>query len=219
VGLPDKALETIVNGVDTARFKQPVGKLEPTVAFPFSGDRSALTVLGCVGRFGQHKRHLELIEAFDQLGADHSEFRLLLVGDGGPMKTRALERMAASPFSDRIHWAGFQTDPAAFYQMMDVLVVPSVNEGLSNACLEAMACGVPVLANQSCGGEEILGGGEAGRVGLMDGADQIATAIASMVDACRQGDFSSDAIREHVVQNFSLNTMVEGYKNLYRKSN
>ena len=159
VGLPDERLTTVVNGVDTDRFRPSDLAREDLSAFPFGSGGHPVTVLGAVSRFGEHKRHLELLEAFDRLAPGNPGLRLLLVGDGGPMKERVLDRVATSQHAERIHWAGFQRDPLPFYQMMDLLVVPSANEGLSNACLEAMSCGVPVLANESCGGSEILGGG------------------------------------------------------------
>ena len=68
----------------------------------------------------------------------------------------------ASPVANRIHMVGFQAEPRLYYQSMDLLVVPSLSEGLSNVVLEAMSCGVPVLGHTACGNAEIITAGKDG---------------------------------------------------------
>ena len=114
-------------------------------------------MIGIVARFGSFKRHAALVQAFEKVASSHADLRLLMVGEGGPEKEAVAKQVTASPLASRIVMAGYQSDPVPWYQSMDALIVPSSNEGLSNATLEAMACGVPVLTNDICGARELLG--------------------------------------------------------------
>jgi glycosyltransferase involved in cell wall biosynthesis len=121
-------------------------------------------LLGIVGRFGSFKRHLELIEAFEKIAEMHPDCRLIVVGDGGPNKAQVLEKMHNSVFASKMHWCGHQQDVVPFIKMLDLLVVTSSNEGLSNVTLEALASGVPVLSNAVCGADELILPGQGGWV-------------------------------------------------------
>src|SRR5690606_28528313 len=112
----------------------------------------------------QYKGHRRMLEAFERLAADHKDLHLVFVGDNGPEKEPVREAVARSRWRERIHLAGFQQVVLPFYQSLDALIVPSENEGLSNAVLEAMACGLPVVASEACGNAEVI---EDGRDGLV----------------------------------------------------
>ncbi len=139
---PAPKIDVVVNGVDTTRF-QPASRdtSRHEVGLPLDA-----TLIGLVGRFGPFKRHADLILAFEQLAPSHPTLALLFVGAGGPMEEPTRHLAANSPFASRIHFAGLQRDPRPWIRSMDLLVIPSVNEGLSNALIESMACGVPALA-------------------------------------------------------------------------
>lgn len=208
IGMPTQRLQTIRNGVDTKRFT-PEGK---TANLPFAKTDQ---VIGMVGRFGEFKGHQQLIEAFELICDEHDDLRLLLLGDGGPRKQAVLDQITNSRAGKHIHWAGLQDDPAAFYRAMNLLVVPSTNEGLSNAILEAMACGTPVLASDSCGSGEAITGCPAGTVADMSSAESIASAVReSLQDA---GELRA-AARQHALNHFSFDQMVDCYRQLYTSS-
>lgn len=169
-----------------------------------------------MARFGAQKRHLDLLEAFDAMAADHPDLHLLMVGDGGPEKGRVLQRMEQSPFRQRVVWAGFQQDPAPWYQALDVLVVSSANEGLPNAVLEAMASGNPVLANDVCGVREIVRTPDHGWVGNYGTIPALAQGLTLAATASPQQllQLGKNA-QKHVEQFFSLDAMVNAYDALY----
>jgi L-malate glycosyltransferase len=173
-------------------------------------------VIGIVGRFGAFKRHDYLIEAFSKLAAKYSGVHLLIVGGGGPAEARSKALAAASQATDRIHFTGFQPDPVKAYQALDLLVVPSVNEGLSNAVLEAMACGIPALVNTGCGHEQAISHGLDGWIEDLQTPDALASAISlRIVDPRHLLDIGRNA-RTKVVANFSLESMVTAYEQIYR---
>ena len=118
----------------------------------------------------------------------------------------------------RIHLTGFRQDPLPCYQALDVLAVPSINEGLSNAALEAMACGVPVLANLGCGHEQIITHRADGVIADLATASSLAGEIISLLSQPQLlSDFGHRA-RETVETKFSLKAMADAYEELYRSA-
>ena len=211
-GFPASKITTIMNGVDTVRF--------------ISGDRCEArrltelpddaVVVGIVGRFGPFKRHAMLIEAFSALGPEHPDLHLLMVGCGGSEEAKIREMARRHPHADRIHLAGFQDNPVPWYQSMDLLVVPSVNEGLSNAVLEAMSCGVPVLANDACGNSDVISSGRDGFVADLGTVDKLSGQLSRrLADPAVLAAAGSEARRKAAAA-FSIDRMLAGYAGLYR---
>lgn len=215
LGFPPAKVEVIVNGVDTTRFI-PADKQTARKQINLGQLDAKAFVIGMVGRFGAFKRHSLLIDAFNEVAAERPDLHLLLVGDGGPESARVRDQGQKSPVSNRIHFAGFQQDVRPYYQAMDLLVVPSVNEGLSNAILEGMACSLPVLANQVCGNAEVIHHKQDGLVADLDTAKKLAEELKNVLavpsDLAKMGQMA----RENVVSRFSIKRMVEQYETLYR---
>jgi glycosyltransferase involved in cell wall biosynthesis len=160
-GLKHPRLHSLVNGVNTARFTMAE---DQAATRRMLGLPEQARILGVVARFGAFKRHAALVRAFESIAQANPDVLLVMVGDGGPEKEKIVQQVKLSPARDQIMLAGFQEDPVPWYQSMDALLVPSSNEGLSNATLEAMACGVPVLSNNICGARELIGEDEGGWV-------------------------------------------------------
>lgn len=215
LGLPGEKIVTTINGVDTGRFtpascetaRGQIGNFLPPNAF----------VVGMVGRFGPFKRHALLIEAFNQLTAGNPNLHLLIVGGGGPEKERVQQQAQASPAASRIHFAGFQNNPIPFYQAMNLLVVPSINEGMSNAVLEAMSCGIPVLANNVCGNAEMISHGVNGWLADLGDGNRLAAELKRVLASGDALGSVGKQARETVIKSFSIATMVYNYGLLYRE--
>lgn len=212
--LHHRRMFTLHNGVDLTRFRPAARSKAETRArlgLPTEG-----FFLGKVARFATAKRHGVLIEAFEKAVTAQPGLRLLLVGDGGIEREKVLARINASPHRKRIHLAGLQSDPVPWYQAMDMLVSASENEGLPNAVLEGMACGLPVLANEACGVRELATDGEHGWIGDYSDADQLATAMvqAATTPAARLEAIGA-AASDHARRNFSIEAMLGKYERLY----
>lgn len=218
VGLDETRSRAILNGVDCNRFS-PVLKEQQERERSESAIGVDEFVIGIVGRFGAFKRHDRLLEAFEALEGrvGGRRLHLLVVGDHGPEKERMTRAFKATPFAEQISWVGFQLDPAPHYRLMDLLVIPSENEGLSNAMLEAMASGVPCLAHPACGAAEVIRDGENGWLRSMESADALAGELASLVGEVGQVASAGLAARKTAEQRFSLSTMIEGYARLYEE--
>lgn len=124
------------------------------------GDHKGLRLLS-VGALKSVKRQDRLIAALNAVPTD-LDAKLMLVGDGECRS--ALEAQATSlGLSDRIIFAGFQSDLSAFYQKADIFVLSSEREGFGNVLVEAMACGLtPVSVDSPTGPSEILSSGQFG---------------------------------------------------------
>lgn len=123
------------------------------------------------------KAHDILLEAFARLSPDLSHWRLAIVGDGELEKT--LRRKAnVLGIDQRVDWYGLIPDPFPFYRAASIFALPSRSEGMPNALMEAMSCGLPVIvSNASPGPLGLVKDGETGLVVAVDDPAALAKAI------------------------------------------
>lgn len=215
LGLTHRRQFTLRNGVDGKRF-HPLPRGERAAHRQRLGLDPDRFWIGKVARFAALKRHLPLIEGFELAAREHPTLALLLLGDGGSEKERVLARIDASPVRDRIVWAGLQQDPVPWYQAMDLLAIASESEGMPNAALEAMACGVPVLANEVCGVREVAGDGSHSWIEDLGTPGRIAASL-SRVSSLSPATLTAagESARRHAETELSVEAMIERYRRLY----
>jgi glycosyltransferase involved in cell wall biosynthesis len=212
-GFPEARIEAIPNGVDTSRFR-PGGR---AAARRHLGLPAEAVVAGLVGRFGPHKGHRTLLEAFGKIASAHPQAALVFLGGGGSEEAGIVRSIADHPFHERIHVTGFRSDPEACYPALDLLVLPSTNEGMSNAAIEAMACGVPVLANSGAGNEAIITHHHDGWVADLRSPDKLAAELGDRLANPANLRLAGENARQTVESRFSLRQMVDAYHRLYRR--
>lgn len=111
-------------------------------------------VVGFVGRFfNDHKRMTDLLEAISQVNGE--KLKLLMVGDGRD-RQMVEEKIEELGISDRVILAGFQSDTAMYYAIMDIFCVPSAREGFGLVAAEAMMHHLPVIASQVGGLADVV---------------------------------------------------------------
>src|SRR5262249_32486641 len=119
-------------------------------------------VIGTVGRLVPIKNHETLLRAADRLINDGYDVHLLLVG-GGPELTSLRQQAARSTqMVDHVTVTGVSENVSELLNAMDIFVLPSLSEGMSNTVLEAMACGLPAVISRSGGNIELLEEGRSG---------------------------------------------------------
>ncbi len=111
-------------------------------------------VVVCVANLFAYKGHRVLLEALSSLVSEGLQCRLALVGDG-PERSALEEEVRVRGLD--VLFAGQRTDAARYVAAADVVVLPSLHEGMSNAIMEAMALGRPVVATSVGGTPELLG--------------------------------------------------------------
>lgn len=150
------------NGVDTGRYAPPLYNEKIGAKEALGLDNAQLFLF--VGRLSPEKRVKEFLEAWAELFAEEAappKARLLIVG-GGPEEPALRRAVADLGLAGSVALAGPKDDLLPYYRAADVLILPSISEGLSNSMLEAMACGVAVLASRVGGAKEALSDGESG---------------------------------------------------------
>jgi sugar transferase (PEP-CTERM/EpsH1 system associated) len=200
----------IYNGVDISKFGRPGRSRD-------HGERDEF-VVGTVGRLEAVKDQKTLIRAFAELlrrqVAGAPKARLVLVGDG------SLRNVLQSVATDEgiAEWtvmAGWSDDICGVMQQFDVFVLPSLKEGISNTILEAMACGLPVIATAVGGNPELVIHGETGTLVPVQSPGRVADAIGAYLNAPALARQHGIAGKKRVEEHFSLTKMVEAYDKMY----
>jgi glycosyltransferase involved in cell wall biosynthesis len=161
-GIPASRFRVIHNGIDAGSLEAGLATLPAAPALKETmGFTAADRVLLAVSRLLPQKNHRLLIEGFARFYREHPEYRLAIVGEGGLQSE--LEAFAhASGAADAISFFGQRDDVAAFYKIADAYVSTSNIEGLSNAMLEALAAGLPLVSTRTAGTDELIEEGQNG---------------------------------------------------------
>ncbi|MFD2167338.1 TIGR03088 family PEP-CTERM/XrtA system glycosyltransferase [Thalassotalea euphylliae] len=205
----------ICNGVNIERFS-PDNKASE-LPNQLKGDGNV--VFGTVGRLAEVKNQTFLLEAFialkQEAKADDAQAKLLIVGDGVLMADMK-QRAAASGFEQDICFTGLRTDIPELMANMDVFVLPSLAEGISNTILEAMASGLPVVATKVGGNPDlIMPKHQDSHLVAVNNVEALQTAMEQYTK--NRENLSQDSVkaREHCVKHFSIQSMVGKYHDLY----
>ncbi len=217
VGIPRDKIVQLYNGVDTRRFHPPgaSGCPQPDDFFDGSEDR---VFIGTVGRMQGEKDPLNLVRAFINLvrrsDACAKRLRLVMVGDG-PLRTKARRELDDAGMGSIAWLPGDRSDVPDILRALDIFVLPSLGEGISNTILEAMASGLPVVATAVGGNPELVSSGTTGSIVPPGDPEALSSAIGKYVDDQALRLAHGLAGRERVESTFSLETMVERYLAVY----
>lgn len=174
--------------------------------------REGLPCVGTVTRLSPEKGTHFLLHGFKEL-LDKVESRLVIVG-GGPEKGK-LEKLAAElGLAEKVVFTGWVEDPFKYLAVMDVFVLPSSWEGFPNVILEAMACGVPVIAADSAGGiREAIQHGVNGLLIKPGSPNEIAEAVYGLLsDTKKRRAITEEASRG--VKRYEINNIGKQYEML-----
>jgi glycosyltransferase involved in cell wall biosynthesis len=173
-------------------------------------------VVGWVGRMTAVKRTDLVVRVFRALVDRGFDARLLLVGDGPDRE--GLERLAHDlGVIKRCLFLGYQEDVARFYDAMDALLLPSVNEGTPVSVMEALAAERPAVATRVGGTPDVVRDGIDGF--LVDSAepDELADRLAELArDPARRAEMGA-AGRARVLERYSVDRLVDDVDRLYRE--
>lgn len=216
IGVSERKLVQIYNGVDVARFQPAQGSRAPLpcAGFASAGD----IVIGTVGRMQAVKDQLTLAKAFVRLREimpeQSTRLRLVLVGEG-PLQAQCRELLAQAGAESHCWFAGTRADIAEILRGLDIFVLPSLAEGISNTILEAMAGGLPVVATRVGGTAELVVDGVTGALVAPADPEAMARALADYVQRPELRGRHGAAGRARVEGEFSLGAMVNGYLRVY----
>ena len=211
VHVPASRIRQAYSGVDTGRFR-------PATAPELAARAVGIFRIGTIGRLDPVKNHAALLRAARSildLRTDRAPaIRLTIVGDG-PQRA-PLEALARElGLDDLVEFTGTRDDTAELMRSFDMFVLPSMNEGISNTILEAMASGLPVLAARVGGNAELVLPEETGL--LYDPADEngLTSGLLRYLGQPALRASHGRAGRERVLAKFSLDSMIQRYLDIY----
>ncbi len=205
-GMPERKLAVIANGLPDAAFA------ESKPALPRSPD---LVRVGMIARMNDAgKNHAAFLRVAAKVARKHQNVEFVLVGDGS-MRAK-LERQASDlGLGGRVRFLGERRDISAVLASLDVSVLTSISESLSNAIMESMAAGLPVVAGSVGGNRELVGEGETGLLVPPDDDDGFEAAIRRLLDRPElRATFGAKAKAE-AKSRFSLKSVCRQYEELY----
>jgi sugar transferase (PEP-CTERM/EpsH1 system associated) len=216
IGVPHERIAQIYNGVNCRVFHPATAGREELPEPNFSTRETI--VIGTVGRMQEVKDQVNLTRAFIHLVSllpEHkSNLRLAMIGDG-PTRA-ACENLLSGAGLRHLAWIpGPRDDVAALMRGMDIFVLPSLAEGISNTILEAMATGLPIVATAVGGNPELVEEGVTGR--LVPEADPVALAeaIKPYVVDSQLRRRHGQAGRHRAETRFSMDAMMNSYMQVY----
>lgn len=210
VRLPEAKIVTIHNGVDTQRFTDQDREAGRRALGVCDGQ----LVVGTVGRLDPVKDQAGLLNAFAQVRAEVPDTLLILVGEG-PCRGE-LEALATTlGLHPSIRLLGERSDVPLLLKGLDLFVLPSIAEGISNTILEAMATGLPVVATRVGGNPELVEDGITGALIPPRDPETLAKTLIGYLQDPHLRAVQGRAARKRAVDQFDLGRMAEAYQELY----
>lgn len=211
-GLEAEKFTVIPNGVPPAA-PSPIGRQELLAELNLPDDTR---LIGAVGRLWPQKRVKELIWAADQIKCVRDDVHLLIIGDG-PLRENLERYRRLNEIEDRVHFLGARDDVPRLVPHFDILWLASGYEGQSNAIMEAMAAGVPVVATDIPGNRELVVPGETGYLTPLDVRSALAKWTLAILEDGELAQRFGAAAKLRMAAEFSVPRMVERYAALYRE--
>ena len=211
--LPEQKFRVIYNGVDTDRFSprpELAGAIRSELGIP-----AGRLVIGTVGRLVPIKDHGTLLQAAELLVHQGKDVHVIIVGSG-PELPKMQARVAASPqLGGRVTFPGASDRVPEMLNAMDLFVLTSICEGMSNTILEAMASGLPTVVTHSGGNPELVEDGRDGWLFHTRDFQALAQCLLRCADDTRLRLKLSEAARRRALDHFSLTAMMGAYRHLY----
>lgn len=214
VGVSAARVVCIHNGVDDARFLRDAS--ERLRARERLGIEEKTFVIGTVARLDPVKAQTLLVEAIGKLSGDPGSraVLLLMVGEG-PERGRLEALIRTRELDHLVQLIGARDDVPELLNAFDVFALPSCNEGVSIAVLEAMAAELPIVATRVGGNPEVVADGETGLLVVPGDAEALAAALARYRDDAALALAHGKKGRARMRSEFSLDSMVQRYLRLY----
>lgn len=205
-----KEVEVIPNFIDTELFKpNPNCKYRDHIA-P-NGEK----ILIHTSNFRPVKRVTDVIKVFDKVNKEIPS-KLLLIGDG-PDRFECEQLTRQLNISDKVKFLGKQEAIVDILNASDLFLLPSQSESFGLAALEAMACGLPVIASSVGGIPELIKHNECGFVSEIGDTDRMAKYTIDLLTNDKKYEMFSKNARKRAIEKFDKSIVIPMYENLYEK--
>ena len=210
--LKSSKTRVIYNGINTADFQRSRSDVLRK-RFGWSDDD---VIVGSLGNIRTAKGYDVLLHAAALLRHKQNSYRFVVAGQGSKGLHDDLLRLRSELALDNaVHFLGFNDDPPGFLSNLDLFLLSSTSEGFSIATIQAMAAGLPVIVTRSGGPEEIVTHGQNGWMIEAGNPEAIAGAIEKLSADHELTEMLASNGREHAIETFDLDTMLQAYETIY----
>jgi glycosyltransferase involved in cell wall biosynthesis len=214
--LPNKAnsskIHLIYNGIDINKIKgeskNPISDIDTAKKRPNE------FLIGCVGRLAEQKGYPYIFHAMPKLIHQIPNCTLQIAGDG-ELKTELIDMVDNLGINKNVRFLGLRDDVPSLMEQWDLFVLPSLWEGLPTVVMEAMICGVPVIATDIPGTDELVINKHTGLLVPIKNPNYLADAI---LELYRNPNFANQMVKHasELVEKFSMHNIANQYYQLFR---
>lgn len=208
----DDKIFLVYNGIGPSGEPGRTGPSAPPADLGIASDAALVTY---VANIREDKAHLCLVEAAREVTAGFPSVRFLLVGKEGKEAEEVRRRVGEWGLSDRVLLTGPRRDVTEILRASRLVAHPGEQEGFSNAILEAMALGLPVVASRAGGNPEAVADGETGFLVRTGDAQGFASAILRILHEPGRAHSMGEAGRRRAMERFSMERMVASVERTY----
>lgn len=208
-GISESKIRYIPNGVDLSEIDR-----RAVIDTGIVGNKEVQTI-GFIGRLVPGKEILQLLQIFEALWAANNCLQLIIVGDGE--QRQELEKFAATlSAGEHIHFLGFRADRLDILRQFDLFAMTSSSEGIPRSLMEAMSVGVPVVAYDIPGVDQLINHDDTGLMVQFGNQSQFVDCCSRVLANITFANSLSNNARRRIESNFSAASMAGQYYKLYR---
>ncbi len=212
-GFASRKISVIHNGVDSRRFcPDAEARAHVRQELGIAPDEFCI---GSVGNLLPVKDHMTLLRAFDKIAGAFATWRLVLIGEGSERSKLEAFAAAHSDWRRRVSFLGSSSRVPEILNAMDVYVLPSISEGISNSLLEAMATGLSVVATAAGGNPEVVLDRDSGLLFPVGDSERLADKLLELHAGKDLRVQLGQAALRRVREDFSIDAMVRNYAQMY----
>lgn len=211
LNLPENKFTIMPNGMNTKLFSPKIDRRAKRASLKFSSDSIIIT---CVARLRIGKGHDTLLEAFEKIFKEHPAINLLLVGDGereGELRNKIKNYSS----KNNIHFLGNRNDIPEILAISDIFVLPTEAEGMSNAIMEAMAAGLPIITTDIPENRDVIENKKTGLLLPVGNTDSLAKNIISLISDHKLRVSLGQLAQEKAREEFDIQKIVLRFTDFY----
>lgn len=212
-GVPREHITTVHTGIDFSRYDRALVKGDLREALGLPADT---LLIGTVAILRRKKGHAELLEAAPAVLERFPDAHFVFAGDG-PQHANIERRIAALQLSEHVHLLGLRRDVVNVLASLDLFVLPTHQEALGTAFVEAGAMGLACIGTNVDGVPEVINDGETGLLVPVHDPAALAQAIIALLTDPERRHAMGEAASRHVRQKFSREAMVGGMVAVYER--
>ncbi|MBW2045128.1 MAG: glycosyltransferase [Deltaproteobacteria bacterium] len=209
--LPAEKISVIHNGVDLKRLQR--------LKSDYSDEKISLSSntfkIGVIGRLEPQKGHKYFLEAVSLLDGKFEDVKCLIVGEGS-LKEELADSVQRLGISDRVQFLGYRQDIKDIIAGLDLVVLPSLYEGLPLVALEAQAMGKPMVVTNVDGSPEVVIHNKTGIVIPCKDSQALKEAIEVFLNNRDLAIQMGEEARRHIEANFDIRAQIEKTQELYK---